>query len=153
MYCSSCGVAVAPTLTYCNHCGAKLNIEKDQTLVKTNELRQESMIMSAMVGLFVLGLVAISILLGVMKEVLHFDFGPLLVFAFLNFLILISLEGILISRLFRNKAGRGKSDDSSFSAAHITRELEAQSRGSGEPVSSVTDHTTRTLDPVLSERK
>lgn len=153
MYCSSCGVAVAPTLTYCNHCGAKLNAEKDQSLLKTTELRQESMIMSAMVGLFVLGLVAISVLLGVMKEVLHFDFGPLVGFALLNFLILVSLEGILVSRLFRRRAVRGKSDDSSVPAPHITKELEAQARGFGEPVSSVTDHTTRTLDPVYSERK
>lgn len=152
MYCSACGAAVAPTLTYCNHCGAKLNTEKDQSLVKTTELRQESMIMSAMVGLFVLGLVAISVLLGVMK-VLHFEFGPLLAFGFLSFLILISLEGILISRLFRKQAGRGKSDDASISVAHITKELEAQSRGFGEPAGSVTDHTTRTLDPIYSERK
>jgi hypothetical protein len=153
MYCSSCGVAVAPTLTYCNNCGAKLNTEKDQTMFKTNELRQESMIISAMVGLFVLGLVAISVLLGVMKAVLNFDFGPLVGFAVLSFLTLIGLEGILISRLFRRHAGRGKSDDSALTAAHITKELADQSRGFGEPVSSVTDHTTRTLDPVYSDRK
>ena len=153
MYCSSCGVAVAPTLTYCNHCGAKLNSEKDQSLVKTIELRQESMIMSAMVGLFVLGLIAISVLLGVMKAVLLFAFGPLLVFALLSFLILISLEGILISRLFRKRAGREKSGDTLDATTHITKELAAQSRSFGEPVSSVTDHTTRTLDPIFSERK
>ena len=153
MYCSSCGVATAPNLTYCNHCGAKLNTEKDQSLVKTAELRQESMIMSAMVGLFVLGLIAISVLLGVMKSVLHFDFGPLVGFAFLSFLILISLEGVLISRLFRRQAGRGKSDEAALSAAHIAKQLENESRGLGEPVSSITDHTTRTLDPIYSERK
>jgi uncharacterized membrane protein len=103
MYCSSCGVAVAPNLTYCNQCGAKLNNEKSESLVKTTELRQESMIMSAMVGLFVLGLVAISILLGVMKAVINFDIGPLIAFAFLSFFILVGLEGILISRLFRKR--------------------------------------------------
>ena len=153
MYCSSCGLAVAPNLTYCNHCGAKLNTEKDQNLVKTTELRQESMIMSAMVGLFVLGLVGIRVLLGVMKAILHFDFGPLLIFAFLSFLILIGLEGILITRLFRKNSGRGKSVDALGAAAHLTKELEAHSRGFGEPVTSVTDHTTRTLDPIYSERK
>jgi hypothetical protein len=148
MYCSSCGVAVPQHLTYCNHCGAKLNSEKTESLVKTTELRQESMIMSGMIGLFVLGLVAISILLGVMKAVLHFDVGTLIGFAFLSFFTLIALEGILISRLFRRRSSREKSGDSSPLAMHTTKELEAQSRVIVEPVGSVTDHTTRTLDPV-----
>jgi hypothetical protein len=147
MYCSSCGVAVPQHLTYCNHCGAKLNSEKTESLVKTTELRQESMIMSGMIGLFVLGLVAISILLGVMKAVLQFDVGTLIGFAFLSFFTLIALEAILISRLFRRRSGREKSGDSSPSM-HTTKELEAQSRVIVEPVGSVTDHTTRTLDPL-----
>src|SRR6476620_9286936 len=153
MYCSSCGVAVASNLTYCNHCGAKLGADKGENLIKTTELRQESMVMSAMVGLFVLGLVAISILLGVMKEVLLFNAGAVVAFACLSFFILVGLEGVLISRLFRRKRDRNMMADSLPSMAQITRELEAQSRGSGEPVSSVTDHTTRTLDPVYSEKR
>ncbi len=153
MYCSSCGVAVTTNLTYCNHCGAKINSEKSDTLAKTTEIRYDSFIMSAMVGLFVLGLVAISILLGVMKTALGFDFGPLIGFAFLSFFLLVGIEGILISRLFRRRRGQQESVDSSEATAHVTKELEAQSRGFGAPVSSVTDHTTRTLDPVYSDRK
>src|SRR6185436_13969067 len=139
MYCSSCGVAVTPNLTYCNHCGAKLNSEKTDTLVKTTEVRYDSFIMSAMVGLFVTGLIAMSILLGVMKEVLGFQFGPLLAFAFLTFLILIGLEGILISRLFRRRTDKSKSG--AEAPVNITKELEARSRIGSEPVGSVTDHT------------
>jgi hypothetical protein len=153
MYCSSCGVAATPNLTYCNHCGAKLNAEKSDSLVKTTELRFESLIMSAMVGLFVLGLVAISVLLGVMKAVLNFGFGPLVAFAFLSFSVLIALEGVLIFRLFRRKRDGGNSSDRSSVEVHTTKELEARSRIVAEPVASVTDHTTRTLDPVYSERK
>ncbi len=153
MYCSSCGVAIAANLTYCNHCGAKVNSEKTDTLAKTTEIRYDSFIMSAMVGLFVLGLVAISILLGVMKTALGFDFGPLVAFAFLSFFLLVGLEGILISRLFRRKRGQPRSVESSEATAHITKELEAHSHGFGAPVSSVTDHTTRTLDPVYTDRK
>jgi hypothetical protein len=153
MYCSSCGVAIAANLTYCNHCGAKVNSEKTDTLGKTTELRYDSFIMSAMVGLFVLGLIAISVLLGVMKAVLQFNFGNLTAFAFLSFLILIGIEGVLISRLFRKKGRSEKSDGSAHSTVHRTKELEDQSRVNMEPVASVTDHTTRTLDPVYSERK
>ena len=151
MYCSSCGVAIASNLTYCNHCGAKQNNEKTDSLVETTELRYDAFIMSAMVGLFVLGLIATSVLLGVMKSVLQFDFGPLVGFALMSFLILLGIEGILISRLFRRRSDKSKT--AAEGTFHITKELEAQSRLANEPVSSVTDHTTRTLDPIYSERK
>jgi hypothetical protein len=153
MFCSTCGVAVAQNLTYCNFCGAKLNDEKSDSLVKTTELRYESFVMAAMVGLFIFGTVAISILIGVMKAVLRFDFGPLVAFAFLSFLVMIALEGVLVSRLFRRQPKTDDSSRKSLPAIHITNELEAQSRLTSEPVSSVTDHTTRTLDPIYSERK
>ena len=153
MYCSSCGVAIADGLTYCNFCGARVNSEKTDTLVKTTELRAESLIISAMVGLFILGLLAISVLIGVMKAILHFDVGPLLAFAFMSFLILIGLEGVLISRLFRRNRKADRAPGDSLTSTHITKELEARSRVIADPVSSVTDHTTRTLDPVYSERK
>jgi len=72
-------------------------------------------------------------------------------FALLSFLILVGIEGILISRLFRRRAEKSKT--AAEDTFHITKELEAQSRLVNEPVSSVTDHTTRTLDPIYSERK
>jgi hypothetical protein len=153
MYCSSCGVAVAQNLTYCNFCGAKLNDEKNDSLVKTTELQYETFVMTMIVCLFVFGTVAISVLAGVMKAILHFEFGPLVAFAFMSFLVMIALEGILVSRLFRRRPKTDESRGKSSTAIHITRELEAQSRLAAEPVSSVTDHTTRTLDPIYNERK
>ena len=154
MYCSACGVAVTQSLTYCNHCGAKLGGEKVDSLIKTTELRADSLVISAMVGLFVLGLVAISILMFVMKEVTRFEFGPIVAFVTLSFLILFSLEGVLVSRLFRRKRGADLSGNESLSKrSATTKELEAQSRDFTEPISSVTDHTTRAFDPVFIERK
>jgi len=153
MYCSSCGVALAQNLTYCNFCGVKLNDEKSNSPVKTDELRYDAFVMTMIVSLFVFGMVAISIFTGVMKAVLHFEFGPLIAFAFLSFLVMIALEGVLISRLFRRKR---KTDDLAGQGSvetHVTKELAERSRLTSEPVSSVTDHTTRTLDPILSERK
>jgi hypothetical protein len=153
MYCSSCGVAVPQNLAYCNFCGAKLNDEKSDGLVKTTELRYESFVMTMIVALFVFGTGAITILVGVMKEIVHFEFGPLMAFAFLSFLVMIALEGILVSRLFRRRRKTDDSPGKSSTAIHITKELEAQSRQASEPVGSVTDHTTRTLAPIYSERK
>lgn len=149
MYCSSCGVAVTQNLTYCNNCGAKLNSGQADANLKTTELRFDAMIMVVMVALFIFGLPAISVLIGVMKDILHFEYGPLVAFALLSFLILVVIEGILVLRLFRRKRN---ADETAAPAEfkNITKELEAQSRHAGEPVSSVVDHTTRTLDPVYS---
>ncbi|HYW70291.1 MAG TPA: hypothetical protein VE961_04620 [Pyrinomonadaceae bacterium] len=152
MYCSSCGVAVAQNLTYCNFCGAKLNGEKSNSPLKPDELRYEAFLMTMMVSLFVFGMVAISIFAGVLKSILHFEYGPLVAFAFLSFLVMIALEGVLISRLFRRKRKTDESVQGSVET-HVTRELAEQSRLASEPVSSVTDHTTRTLDPIYSQRK
>jgi hypothetical protein len=150
MYCSSCGVAVAQNLTYCNHCGAKLG--GDTASVKTTELRAEWAMMSSMAALFVCGLVAISILLGVMKAVLKFQDGPIMAFGFLSFLILIGLEAVYVSRLVRVRRDVEKAADTPSLDRHTTKELEARSRIS-DPIGSVTDHTTRTLDPIYNERK
>lgn len=152
MYCSSCGVAVTQNLTYCNHCGARINGGKADANLKTTELRFDAMIMSAMVALFIFGLPAISVLIGVMKDILHFEYGPLVAFALLSFLILVGIEGVLILRLFRLKRN---ADDAtgSIGPRNITKELEAESRVAAEPVGSVIDHTTRTLDPVYSGEK
>ena len=89
MYCSSCGISITHGLSYCNHCGAKLNAEKGDSLINTTELRAESLIISAMVGLFVLGLLAISVLMGVMKSVLDLNTGQILGFATLSFIIMM----------------------------------------------------------------
>jgi hypothetical protein len=153
MYCSSCGVAVTQNLTYCNHCGAKLVDEKNGSLAKTTELQYETFAMTMIVALFVCGMVAISIFAGIMKAILHFEFGPLIALVFLSFLVMIALEGVLISRLFRRKRKSDDLSDQGRLGTHVTKELAEQARVTSEPVNSVTDHTTRTLDPVYSGAK
>src|SRR5215207_1689695 len=154
MYCPSCGVSVAQGLSYCNHCGAKLNGEKGDSLIKTTELRAESLIISAMVGLFVLGLLAISVLMGVMKAVLDLDAGQIFGLAILSFLIMLLIEGVLIWRLSRRKRGAEATGGTALSKGQTTKELDAaRARELPEAMPSVTEHTTRTLEPIYSERK
>ena len=154
MYCSSCGVSVAQGLSYCNHCGAKLNGEKGDSLIKTTELRAESLIISAMVGLFVLGLLAIAVLMGVMKAVLDLNAGQILGFATLSFLIMLLIEGVLIWRLSRRQRGAEETGAVALSKEQPMRELDpARARELPEAMPSVTEHTTRTLEPIYRERK
>ena len=154
MYCSSCGTAVAQGLSYCNYCGAKLNGEKGDGLAKSSELKAESLIISAMVGLFVLGLFAITVMMGVMKAVLDLNVGQIVAFALLSFLIMLLLEGVLIWRLSRRGRGAGDAGDAAPSEGPATKELDAaRARVLPEPLSSVTEETTRALEPAYRERQ
>ena len=154
MFCSSCGVAVTKRLSYCNHCGAKLNGDNDDSLIKSSELKAESLIISAMVRLFVLGLLAMAVLIGVMKAILGLDPGQILGFAALSFLIMLLIEGVLVWRLARHKGGVEETTSSALSTGPKTKELEGiQAQSLPEGMTSVTDHTTRTLEPIYSERK
>jgi hypothetical protein len=151
MYCSSCGVAVTQGLSYCNYCGAKLN-GKGEKVTKSSEVRPE-LLVSSMVALFVLGLVAITMLMGVMKAVINFEVGQILAFALLSFLIMLSIEGVLVWLLLRRQRGPAESGDTVMLKGQATNELDAaQARGLPEPVPSVTEHTTRAFEPVYNKR-
>jgi len=111
-------------------------------------------LVTMMVATFIMGLFVITIFMGVMKTVLHFEYGPLVAFTMLGFLIMLLLEGIFIRLLFRPLKRRDSEPRNTFQNNRgSTKELEAQSRMPLEPVASVTEHTTRAFDPVYSERK
>ncbi len=152
MYCSSCGVAVAKGLSYCNYCGEKLSGAKSDSPIKSREVRLESLV-GAMVFTFVFGLGAITVLMGMMKAVLHFEGGLVLAFALLSFLIMISVEGVIIRLLFRRKRGADEAADTAQLKGQATKELDAaRVRGLPEVRPSVTEHTTRAFDPNYSKR-
>jgi len=152
MYCSSCGVAVAQGLSYCNYCGEKLGGAKGEARIKSSEVKPETLV-AAMVFVFVLGLGAITVLMGVMKAVLHFEVGQILAFTLLSFLIMLSLEGVFIRLLLRRKRGAEEAGDTVLLKGQATRELDAaQARVLPEPMPSVTEHTTRAFDPIYPER-
>ena len=153
MYCSSCGGAVAQGLSYCNYCGAKLGGATGDGIIKSSEVKPE-LLVSAMVGLFVVGLVAIAVLIGVMKAVAGFDFPILLAVTTFSFVLMLVVEGVIIGLLLKGKRGAKGAGDTERLKEQTTRELgEAQGRVFPEPASSVTEHTTRSFEPVYSERK
>jgi len=151
MYCSACGVNVAQGLSYCNYCGAKVGEKSSAS--KTSEVRPEFLV-SAMIGLFVLGLVAITILMGMMKQVLGLPVEQVLGFALLPFLLMLLLEGVCLRLLLRRNRSTEATGANALLKEQTTKQLDrAEERLLAEPAPSVTDHTTRTLEPVSSERK
>jgi heme/copper-type cytochrome/quinol oxidase subunit 2 len=130
-----------------------LNRETGDTLVNSSGVKTESLVFS-MVGLFVLGLGAITVLMGVMKAVLNLNLGLILAFTLLSFLIMLLVEGVLIWLLLRRNRGAEDRGDSVLSKGQATKELDAaQTRALPEAMSSVAEHTTRSFEPIYSERK
>ena len=149
MYCSSCAKEVVAGLTYCNHCGHRLNGAKVDNLIKSSEVKPE-LLVSAMVGLFILGLLAIAVLIGVLKRV---DFEPPLILAILmlSFVLMFMIEGVLTWMLLRRKkVEKEESAPNQLNEQPIKEIYTAPTRGLSEPTfqpaSSVTEHTTRTLE-------
>ena len=129
MYCSTCGSAVSPNLTYCNHCGARLSGAK--------EVKPETLV-GAIAAVFIFGLGAIIFLMMAMKMVFGAEYLPLVIaFTLLSFLIMLAVEGVFVGMLRRGKKG----------AKEAARELsEAKARVLPEPPLSVTEHTTNLLE-------
>jgi hypothetical protein len=151
MYCSTCGVAVAQGLSYCNYCGAKLSGAGDKGL-ESPEVRPE-LLVSAMAGVFILGLAVITVLMGVMKSVLDLPADRILAFTLVPFLIMLLLEGVFLRLLFRRKRATKEVGETGQLTGQATRELDtAHARALPETMPSVTEHTTRAFDPTYPER-
>jgi len=150
MYCSSCGGAVARALTYCNHCGEKLTAPQDGQDNRTPDNVHESLVWS-LVGVLAVGLGGIIALMAVMKKVVEFNMEWITLFTILSFLLVIGVEGVLISQLLR--ANRRRDRQLKEPAQPTTKELEPPAtRMLPDPVASVTDHTTRAFEPVYATR-
>lgn len=148
MYCSSCGSAVAEGLDYCNRCGAKVGGDKSAEL-------SPNLILNAIAVVFIAGLGAIIALLVLTKQPVGFD-PIMLAAATFSFLLLIVVETVLFWLLFSSRRAPKKAGAAAAERlkARATKELEeARSLSLPEPLPSVTDHTTRTLEPLYRERK
>jgi hypothetical protein len=145
-------VAVPESLSYCNHCGARILSPYSDKLATSREVKPE-LLVSAMAGTFILGLLAISVLLGVMKSVLGLEPAQILGFAAVCLLMLIVLEGVFLLLLFRRSRNVEERSKTELVAGHTTKELGApQVQALPEQLSSVTDHTTRAFEPIYTDR-
>jgi len=146
MYCSSCGVAVAKGVSFCNYCGERL--ASTESGLEFREVRP-GLIVSAMAGVFVLGLPAIVFLIFMLNAV-RLDPQQSMAFAWVTLLLLVALEVVFLMLLLRQRSRKGERDQ--FKGSQ-TKELEMKHPAAlAEPLASVTEHTTRAFDSVPRER-
>ena len=152
MYCSSCGTAVKAGLSYCNHCGAEVGT-KERSANKLSEL-SPNFLVGAIIAVTIVGLATITTLLSLLKKSPEIA-SVIMAFSILSFLIILAIEILLIWLLLRSKTNaKGAADLSQLKGSALRRELDpGQAHMLPQPTAGVTEHTTRTLEPIQSQRK
>jgi hypothetical protein len=123
-----------------------------ETSVASPEIKP-GLIVSSMVVLFVSGLLAITLLMGMMKGVLNLNIGVILGFTLFSFLIMLAIEVVLVRLLFRGRRGVIERPEKVAFPGPSTNQLDpAHARALPQHTPSVTENTTRLFDPVYNER-
>ena len=153
MYCPTCGKEVNPILSYCNYCGARLSA-KDENRSSALAASSFNLLVGASVAIPVVGLGIIISLMAVMKNGLGFRDDMIFVVVFMTFLLLIIAEiGTIWMMISRTKKPKVKSATEPAiifpkAANDIDVDVKGLNASRFEGIPSVTEHTTRTLDPI-----
>jgi hypothetical protein len=155
MDCPTCGAQLSQALSYCNRCGANLSLVKDQGGTKPHAKAIDD-VMGAMISTAVpiLGIILGALVL-MKKGHIAEELG--IAFVVLSALTLLVLEVIFVGQLRHlNKGVHGaggtaqpKDSKTEEPGADGVRSLTAPV----EPIPSVTEQTTRTLEPIYIQHK
>ncbi len=141
MYCANCGTALGPGLSYCNRCGFNLR-EKTES--------STGVISAFLTAITVLGTVGLAIMLFgaiVLRRKANLDPQLIGVFMMFTFLI-ISVTEFMLLRTLSKLTGTTESKTRSLPPP-VTNDLRLpRASNLGEPVPSVTENTTHTLEYV-----
>ena len=153
MYCPTCGAQLAQPLSYCNHCGADLGTLKVQGQVGTEETAADTLLWVIVGTTITLLGMALGALVLIKDGAINERLG--MAFVILTFVSLVVTEGVLVWRLLHlNRGAKEKraipqlSDLSSEEPNPMTARALHEPL---EPVSSVTEQTTRTLEPLYGK--
>lgn len=139
MYCANCGTQLVQGLSYCNRCGFNL---RERTESNT------AAISAFLTAITLIAVVGLGILIGgsiALRKEADFSHEMLGFFMLFTFLIVSSTEVLLIRNLSKLMSSKEKQTRSLPPPVHHDLRLPQHST-LGEPVPSVTENTTRTLE-------
>jgi predicted nucleic acid-binding Zn ribbon protein len=148
MFCQVCGTPRAQGLSYCNRCGADLRERKETSHTTPITAMLISITLVALIGLGIMlgGAVTLRKEAGLSQELI----GVFMLFAFM---VISMTEFMLVRNLSKLISSATENKSYVLPAAPMQQELRLPPAGSlGEPVPSVVESTTRTLDYVRRER-
>jgi hypothetical protein len=146
MYCSNCGTPITQGLSYCNRCGANL---KERPEVSTGAIS------AFLTAITLLGIVGLGIMFGgalVLRRGANLSQELIGFFMLFTFMIVGMTEIMLVRNL--SKLTSAKETKKYFPAPSAGPQDLRLTQGTslGEPVSSVTENTTRTLEYIRREQ-
>lgn len=145
MYCANCGTQLIQGLSYCNRCGFNL---------KERAESNTAVVSAFLTAITVLGTVGLGIMLGgaaVLRKKANLDQEMIGVFMMFTFLIIGVTEFMLVRSL--SKLLSAKDRIVRALPKPVTNELRLPEHSTlGEPVPSVTENTTRTLEYARREQ-
>lgn len=149
MYCSYCAAPLGRGASFCNRCGANLKERSEEV--------SKSAINGYLTAIALLGLGGLAIMLGgaiKMSQDTELHEPVIVIFMLLTFVIVAVTEFMLVRQLSRISGIDQRKEFEFRPPASNTSELtEARPRVLAEPVGSVTDNTTRTLEYSQRERR
>src|ERR1043165_9903812 len=147
MFCSNCGTAITAGLSFCNRCGADLR--------ERTETKNTGAITAFLTAITVIGIVGLGIMLGG-SLVLRKEAGlpvELVGFFMLFTFVIVALIEIMLVRNLSKLMGSAERTQYLPTAPQPPLELRAPTTTDFvEPIGSVTDNTTRTLEYARRDR-
>lgn len=140
MYCANCGTQLTQGLSYCNRCGFNL---RERTDVNNSSVN------SFLTAITLLGVIGLGIMIGgplVLRKEAGLSQELIGVFMLFTFLIVSVTEFMLVRNLSRLSAPK-ENQNRPLMQPPVHQDLRLpQATNPGEPVPSVTENTTRTLE-------
>ena len=147
MYCSACATPLAPGLSFCNRCGMSLK--------ERHEQRQTGAITAFLTAITLIGTIGLGIMLGgvlTLTREAHLRDDLVGFFMLFTFLIVFITEILLVRQLSRLTAtNQAKVIDAPQQVAMPAEFRPPQPHSLAEPVPSITENTTRTLEYSRNE--
>lgn len=147
MYCSACGTPLAPGLSFCNRCGMSLK--------ERHEQKQTGAITAFLTAITLIGTIGLGIMFGgalTLTNEAHLKEELVGFFMLFTFLIVVITEILLVRQLSRlTGANQSKALDAPQQVGISGEFRPPQPHSLAEPVPSVTENTTRTLEYSRNE--
>ena len=147
MYCQACGIAITQQMKYCNRCGVQLISTDEPGQIKPSEKRFDEYLE----GLFWITVFGLGIILGgivLMKKVQLSDW-LIVTYLILSTTAFLINFGLSIWGAFRIDRISKEARLMVQAGQLNTNELNpAEARATLQPAPSVTEHTTRSFEPI-----
>lgn len=152
MFCPSCGAEQNQTLSYCNRCGA--NLKPIESGVPPAKLVSAAWAVSLAVAFVTLGGFGMifGLVFALITRGMSLSAGGIGL-VILSSLIILAIDWLLIRQLSRVlDLPRATIDSTAAQLEALGGKAAIPIAAPPQPVSSVTDNTTRTLEPVVRDR-